>query len=109
MRFSYGLVYIGRDVLESTRTWWVGRGINGGSADLERGAMIYLYGVETFALAVFIYCTARQFCQKLVAVTVSMLGVLDDTSYTLGPSSRAPILERLAKAAYSHTATQPQI
>jgi hypothetical protein len=35
-------------------------------------------------------------------------GVLVDTSYTPGPTNRAPILERLAKAAYSHTATQPR-
>jgi hypothetical protein len=38
-----------------------------------------------------------------------MLGVLVDTSYTPRPSNLAPILKRLAKEPYSHTATQPQI
>jgi hypothetical protein len=41
----------------------------------------------------------------LIAVAVSMLGVLFDTSYTPRPSNLAPILERLAKVPYSHTAT----
>jgi hypothetical protein len=43
----------------------------------------------------------------LIVVTVSMLGVLVDTSYTPRPSNLAPFLERLAKAPYSHTATDP--
>jgi hypothetical protein len=43
----------------------------------------------------------------LIAVAVSMLGVLVDTKYTLRASNLAPILERFAKAQYSHTATQP--
>jgi hypothetical protein len=43
----------------------------------------------------------------LIAVAVSMLGVLVNTNYTPRPSKLAPILERLAKALYSHTATQP--
>jgi hypothetical protein len=42
----------------------------------------------------------------LIAVAVSMLVVLVNTNYTLRPSNLAPILERLAKAAYSHKATQ---
>jgi hypothetical protein len=37
--------------------WWVGRGISGGSAELEGGATVYLYSVGTFALAIVIYCT----------------------------------------------------
>jgi hypothetical protein len=43
----------------------------------------------------------------LIAVAVSMLGVLVDTSYTPRPSNLtlAPILKRLAKALYSYTAT----
>jgi hypothetical protein len=41
----------------------------------------------------------------LIAVAVSILGVLFDTSYTPRPSNLAPILERLAKAPHSHTAT----
>jgi hypothetical protein len=41
----------------------------------------------------------------LMAVAVSMLGVLVDTSYTPRPSNLSPILEHLAKALYSHTAT----
>jgi hypothetical protein len=36
-----------------------------------------------------------------------MLVVLVNTNYTPRPSNLAPILERLAKAPYSHTATQP--
>jgi hypothetical protein len=43
----------------------------------------------------------------VIAVAVLMLGVLVDTSYTPRPSNLAPILKRLAKALYSHTATQP--
>jgi hypothetical protein len=45
----------------------------------------------------------------LIAVAVLMLGVLVNKNYTLRPSNLAPILERLAKAPYSHTATQPQV
>ena len=44
----------------------------------------------------------------LIAVAVSMLGVLVDTSYMPRPSNLAPILKRLAKAPvqpHSHTAT----
>jgi hypothetical protein len=40
----------------------------------------------------------------VIAVAVLMLGVLVDTSYTPRPSNLAPILKRLAKAPYSHTA-----
>ena len=47
--------------------------------------------------------------QMLIAVAVLMLGVLVDTSHTPRPSNLPPILKRLAKAPYSHTATQPQI
>jgi hypothetical protein len=43
----------------------------------------------------------------LIAVVVLMLGVLVNTSYTPRLSNLAPILERLAKAPYSHTATHP--
>jgi hypothetical protein len=42
----------------------------------------------------------------LIAVVVLMLGGLVDTSYTPRPSNLS-ILKRLAKAPYSHTATQP--
>jgi hypothetical protein len=41
----------------------------------------------------------------LIAVAVSMLGVLVNTNYTPRLSNLAAILERLAKAPYSHTAT----
>jgi hypothetical protein len=36
------------------RTWWVGRGINGGSAELEDGTTVYLYSIEAFALAIVV-------------------------------------------------------
>jgi hypothetical protein len=94
-------------------------GLDWGSAarlrEVQRSAKVYLYSMQAFALAIIVHCTVfrsvQQPYQKLVAVTVAvlMLGVLVDTSYTLGPLNRAPILERLAKAAYSYTATQPQI
>jgi hypothetical protein len=55
--------------------------------------------------------SARQLYQKLVAVAVAtlILSVLVDTSYTPGLQTELPILDRLAKAAYSHTVTQLQI
>jgi hypothetical protein len=40
----------------------------------------------------------------LIAVAVSMLGVLVDTSYTPRPSNLALVLQRLAKSPYSYTA-----
>lgn len=43
-----------------------------------------------------------------VAVSVSTLGVLVNTDYTARPSNLALILERLAKAPYSYTITQPR-
>jgi hypothetical protein len=49
-------------VLESTRTWWVGRGINSGSAVLEGGATVCLYSIEAFALAIVVYCIASRSC-----------------------------------------------
>jgi hypothetical protein len=73
--------------------------------------MVYLYSKEAFAFAIVVNCAASRSAQwlyqMLIAVAVSMLGVLVDTSYTPRPSNLAPILERLAKAPYSHTATQP--
>jgi hypothetical protein len=82
-------IYIVCDVLEGTRTWWVGRGINGGPAELEGGATVRLCSIKAFALATVVHCTrlefARQLCQKLVAVL--MLGVFVDASFTPGPSN----------------------
>lgn len=49
---------IGRDVIESTTTWSVGRGIHSGSAELKGGATVYLYGMKAFALAIAVCCTA---------------------------------------------------
>jgi hypothetical protein len=82
--------------------------------------MIYLYDMQAFALAIIVHYTApeiaRWLYRKLIAV--SMLGVFVDTSQTPGafnpspapiPSRFSGVLERLAKAPYSYTATQPQI
>jgi autotransporter translocation and assembly factor TamB len=75
--------------------------------------MVYLYGMEAFALAIVVHCaasrSARWLYQMLIVIAVSMLGVLINANYTPRPSNLASILERLAKAPYSHTATQPQI
>jgi hypothetical protein len=49
MRLRLGM-YVACDVPESTM-WWVGREINGGSAELEGGAMVYLYGMQAFAFS----------------------------------------------------------
>jgi hypothetical protein len=61
------------------------------------------------------HCSVHQACRMLP----DAMGVLVDTSYMTGPSSRAPILERLASSVqphshtatqlHSYTATQPQI
>jgi hypothetical protein len=56
---GYCLVYVLVAMCSrSVRTWWVGRGTNGGSAELEGGATVYLYGMEAFALAIVVYSTA---------------------------------------------------
>jgi hypothetical protein len=74
--------------------------------------MVYIYGIEAFALAVVVHraasCSARWLYQMLIAVAVAIPGVLVDTSHTPRTSDLAPILERLAKAPlqpHSHTAT----
>jgi hypothetical protein len=41
-----------------TRTWWIGRGINRGSAELESGATVYLYSMQAFALATYVHYNA---------------------------------------------------
>jgi hypothetical protein len=41
--FGYCLVYVSVAMCSRrTRTWWVGRGINGRFAELEGGATVYL-------------------------------------------------------------------
>jgi hypothetical protein len=35
-----------------------GRGIHGGSAELEGGATVYLYSIEAFALAIVVHYTS---------------------------------------------------
>jgi hypothetical protein len=57
MRLRLGMC-VACDVPKSTRTWWVGRGINGGSVELEGGVTVYLYGMQAFALATVIHCNA---------------------------------------------------
>jgi hypothetical protein len=44
----------------------VGRGINGRSAELEGGAMGYLYSMQAFALAIVSRCTASRSCTMAV-------------------------------------------
>lgn len=51
---------MGCDVLEEYGDVVGRRGMNGGSAELEGGATVYLYSVETFTFAVFIYCTSSR-------------------------------------------------
>jgi hypothetical protein len=55
------------DVLKKDEDVMVGRGINGGSGELEGGAMVYLYNMETFALAMLVHYTASRSCTIAVS------------------------------------------
>jgi hypothetical protein len=56
--FGYCLVYVLVAMcLRRTKTWCVGRGLNGGSAELDGGATVYLYSIEAFTLAIVVHYT----------------------------------------------------
>jgi hypothetical protein len=38
--------------------WWIGRGINGGSAELEGGATAHFYDMQAFASVMVVHYTA---------------------------------------------------
>jgi hypothetical protein len=40
--------------------WWVGLGISGGSAEVQRSANVYLYSMQAFALAIVVHYTASR-------------------------------------------------
>jgi len=53
--------------ISAASTWWIGRVINGGSAELKGGATVYLYGIEAFALARVVHYTTSQGCTMAVS------------------------------------------
>jgi hypothetical protein len=60
---NHCLVYLSAAVCSRrTRTWWAGRGIHGGSAELEGGATVYPYSMEAFALAMVVHYTSFWSC-----------------------------------------------
>jgi hypothetical protein len=80
--------------------------------------MVHYYSMQAFALAMVVLTpcieVARWLYRKLVAVAALMLGVFVDMSYATGafkpspapnPSRGLGVLERLAKAPFSHAAT----
>jgi len=94
--------------------WWVGRGINGGPAELYcRAARRFRVSHNRPLLCVSQF--ARWLYRKLIAVL--MPGVFVDNELYAGASKLSPAppsrfsgtTERLAKVLYSHAATQPQI
>lgn len=52
-------MYVDCDLPESIRTWWVGRGINGGSAELEGVVIVSLYSMQAFVLAISMRYTCK--------------------------------------------------
>jgi hypothetical protein len=64
---------------------------------MESGAIVYLYGMQAFALAIVVHYTSswitRWLYLKLIAVP--MLGVIIDMSYTLGPTNLALLFIRV--------------
>jgi hypothetical protein len=50
----------------STRAGWVGDGINVGSVELWGGAIVYLYNMQAFTLAMIVHCTVSRSCTMAV-------------------------------------------
>jgi hypothetical protein len=94
--------------------------INGGSAELEGGATVYLYGMQAFALAIVVHYIESLSCTMAVSDDDCGLDAGCVRRHELyaravkpspapNPSRFSGVAERLAKVLYSHTATPPQI